>query len=93
MKIRCGHVSNSSSSSFILNKSLLTEVQVNAIRDHIKHARNNYPGVFYASNDDAWIINESPSIIQMRTWMDNFDMQTFMVFIGVDNRAIMERGE
>jgi hypothetical protein len=45
MKIRQGYVSNSSSSSFVIQKKNLSEFQLNAIRNHIEVYniyKNNY---------------------------------------------------
>lgn len=39
MKIRLGFVSNSSSSSFIIDKKNLTELQINLIKNHIEVAK------------------------------------------------------
>ena len=40
MKIRCGFVSNSSSSSFIVYKNILSEEQKENLRNHNKIALN-----------------------------------------------------
>lgn len=63
MKIRQGFVSNSSSSSFIVNKNCLTEEQIRAL-----HVRCITPIGKY---NDNWILIESPNFVSGYTYMDN----------------------
>jgi len=96
MKMRVGFVSNSSSSSFVLDKGKLSGFQIEAIRNHIAYVQEHYPEEFYASDCDAWNIREvEEQIIQARielsTFMDNFDMDEFLRRIDAEG-AILERG-
>jgi hypothetical protein len=91
MKIRDGFVSNSSSSSFVINKKCLTEEQLDAIRNHIEYAKNNFSDfddIGYVTEGLVWSIKEKESEIYMSTSMDNFDMYTFLLKIGVDESKI-----
>jgi len=92
MKKRNGFVSNSSSSSFIINKHKLTELQIEQIIDHISVSKEliekNHNYDFYNDYGDAWDVDEKEDTIFVSTFMDNFDMSTFLSAIGVDKNAI-----
>jgi len=80
MKIRNGYVSNSSSSSFVLRKENLTELQINMIKNHIDEAKKhdefyNFGSVDY---DDSWDITDNEFYIRGYCIMDNFDMYKFI---------------
>ena len=79
MKIRTGFVSNSSSSSFIVDKNYLSAEQIALIKNHSEE------GAKYGIEwPDAWFIEETEKHIRGYTSMDNFDMRLFFERIGVD---------
>ena len=84
MKIRFGFVTNSSSSSFIIAKSCLTEKQIRAIRAH--GALGEKLGLKYT--DCPWKVSEDKDSVEGYTAMDNFDMARFLELIGVEDRHI-----
>jgi hypothetical protein len=71
VKIRNGFVSNSSSSSFAILRSNLTDLQVQQIQNHDDEA-----------GDNAWTIEVGRCVIG-NTSMDNFDMAEFLSKIGI----------
>jgi len=77
MKIRAGFVSNSSSSSFVINKANLNYEQIDQILNHIDVA-----------GDEAWRIREDYARIFGDTCMDNFDMDKFLRDIGVKDEYV-----
>ena len=96
MKIRNGFVSNSSSSSFAISKSVLTEEQIDAIYDHINYTKNNFPEMKETSDvhdGSAWGISEDEKNIFCNTFMDNFDMYFFLNEIGIDEKDIHITGD
>ena len=92
MKIRNGFVSNSSSSSFTVPKSVLTEFQIWAIKHHV-HATKTIPGLSGYFYDYPWNITETDDAIEGYTDMDNFDMIDFMKQIGVYMNAVKFGGD
>ena len=88
MKFRYGFVSNSSSCSFIVPKKILSEGQMDKLRNHIEYARNNFPQISYANDEDTWSIEETDEQMTLSTCMNNFDMEAFLIAIGVPEENI-----
>lgn len=86
MKYRFGFVTNSSSSSFVISKNVLTPMQIEAIKYHIYLASKINTDQF--GRLDEWHIRESEHFIGGSTNMDNFDMREFLNYIGIPNGAI-----
>ena len=88
MKIRTGFVSNSSSSSFVLNKKELNKEQIDSILNYSEVIENlpdnikkNYG---WDLGYDHWNIKETDEHIQGWTIMDNMDMMEFLKIIDID---------
>ena len=90
MKVRLGFVSNSSSSSFVVNKRFLTPLQIEQIQNH--RELGIQLGIMY-SQTDYWVIDENEFEIEGHTDMDNFDMNEFMEKIGVDMSKVHIGGD
>jgi len=87
MKIRNGFVSNSSSSSFIVKKSKITDVQRNLIDNAIIVCEKLGWGDINNSGETTdWSITDydDEDYIKFSTWMDNFDMCEFLIRIGLN---------
>ena len=84
MKLRIGFVTNSSSSSFTIAKSDLTDDQIEKIKNYFEAAREAGMNYF----DDGWDINETNFNINGFTYMDNGDMWKFLRLIGVDRNNV-----
>jgi hypothetical protein len=83
MRVRHGFVSNSSSSSFILPRSMVTPEQVQQIIDHSEVGKKL--GLDYA--EDAWSIEVTDTEVRGWTTMDNFNMHEFFERIGVGSKC------
>lgn len=84
MKLRKGFVSNSSSSSFIIELDKLTANQIHAIKNHTRYAReNDYFEIEWKGEEDQWNVYATEEHIIGDTFMDNFDMHAFFQRIDV----------
>lgn len=84
MKLRIGFVTNSSSSSFTIAKSDLTDEQIEKIKNYFEAAKKVGMNDF----DDLWDIDETNFNINGFTYMNNGDMLKFLRLIGVDRDNI-----
>ena len=86
MKIRTGFVSNSSSSSFVIDLYVLSPKQREQISNHIEVAKKLEMDMFW----DAWQIgvNDGAGVLWGEAFMDNFDMALFLHEIGVADEDI-----
>ena len=100
MKIKIDHVTNSSSASFMIPKSCLSEDQIKMIRDHIETAAclqkmnpdDDQYKFGYVEYNCWWQIEETKHSIQGHTSMDNFNMFAFLIAIGIPNTEIHYEG-
>lgn len=103
MKRRNGFVSNSSASSFILNKSYLSLHQLKLIRNYqteaIQMVKDNFKSTEFWSledeleslEDSPWKVEETKEKLRLYTWMDNFDMEWFLEQIGIPKKAFLDK--
>ena len=88
MKYRNSFVTNSSSSSFIISKQHLTPMQVKQINNYFEVAEevqteeDEYGFGIFGWLDNDWTIEEDEDYICGRCVIDNFDMCTFLEYIG-----------
>lgn len=83
MKIREGFVSNSSSSSFIINLNNISKNQLQQIENHSKS--KSYKTMYGKDKFQCWdiLINKKQNTVRGSTSMDNFDMGEYLDTIGV----------
>lgn len=94
MKIRFGFVANSSSCSFSLVKKMLSPLQIDIIKNHIKYALLfGYDNHGYGVDEyQDWNIKEFDDSIVCDTTMDNFDLSDFLIeVIKVPESAFFNR--
>jgi len=73
MKVRHGFVSNSSASSFVIDSSKLSKIQIKMIFDYGTVASENG----FDSDANGWEVvynSKQPQYIELSTIIDNFDM-------------------
>lgn len=91
MKKRTGFVSNSSSSSFILDRRKVSSFQEDIIKKHITYAEEHFPGLFYTGDYSWWSVTSEGDLLKFYTDMDNFNMEKFLRLIGISDDAYIER--
>jgi len=85
VKIRMGFVSNSSSSSFVINLKDLSPIQIYLIENHSEMGIE----IGVPNHECEWQITVEDDRIKGYTTMDNFDMQEFFEKIGVSNEIVV----
>jgi hypothetical protein len=94
MKTRHGFVSNSSSSSFAVPRTAVSDKQLHKIKNY-RHFGKKL-GIPFAespvSGFDDWEITESKHSVKGSTQMNNFDMRDFLEKIGIDPQEISITG-
>lgn len=103
MKIRATFVSNSSSSSFVIDTTKITKEQFDKIVNHIKHAKyivenvetekDEWGSTFFSCCDEGneWNVTvHEDNMLMLDTSMDNFDMKKYLKYIKADEAIIFE---
>jgi len=86
MKVRVGFVSNSSSSSFVIQKEWISPAQIKLIKSHLHKIKKDpakYGQRYKPRDSDEWAIHETDTTVEGSTIMDNIDMEAFLEAIGV----------
>jgi len=91
MKLRLGLVSNSSSASFVLDRDSLADFQVKMLEDHynVATAMRLTNVIEHTTPADKWQITVTDMVIECSTFMDNFDLVTFLSVINVHDEAYL----
>jgi len=79
MKIRNGFISNSSSTSFTIDKNNLTKEQIILIQDHYLDCDDT---------DDEWFIYDENNEISGHTSSHRFNMKKYLKDVGVPDEYI-----
>ncbi len=92
MKKRMGFVSNSSASSFVIDRDYVSRKQLDHIENHIEFSKHVTPEEeewgWCNREDDAWCIDVTQTEVCGCVDMDNFDMRHFLQAIGIPEKAI-----
>ena len=83
MKQRNSFVSNSSSSSFTIGLKYISAYQLEQLKNHISEAKVLEIDCNY-NESDAWEVQVMNNYVECSTDMDNFDMDEFLLAIGVN---------
>ena len=85
MKTRNGFVSNSSSSSFVINLEDISAKQLKLIQSHqIEGKKLDIPW----ADTDFWDVTVTETTVEGSTFMDNFSMSDFLDEIGVYPKVV-----
>ena len=84
MKIRYGYVGNSSSCSFIIDKTLLTQYQIESILNHEEVGKEKKLEYY----NEGWRIWDLEDKLVGETGMDNFDMEQLCEILEIPKNAI-----
>lgn len=87
MKMRLDYVTNSSSSSFVIAKSAVTDEQKEKIFNYFDYAQDMMPDAYVDTN---WVISENDYFIIGETIIDNFDIVKYIEMLGVSPSAISQ---
>ena len=83
MKSRLGFVSNSSSSSFLIEKKNVSAWQISGVKEHVE----------YAPLGEAWHVEDTGNFILAETPMDNFDLRWYaVVYLHIPEEFLIVNG-